>query len=495
MKNSHLLLLTLFCLFYFSNAQLDFLYPLNKARRSLPRLTFTFKLAPTTFQPLNLDYWQGIGVLSIFGVIVTIIVLLFFLIFPKVRRCGFLGGMEPSTGWFKKGNPRTKPYPIWLRVLSMLVVAVLLICIAVFCAFGAAASHFFHVYFESGRTTTKTTTNKMYNTTEGIRDNWLTLINVTGTTTQTEYVQITNQLNSLVAGQGELKNVSCTMLRDVGRVNKTRYVVIIIFLVFALLAPIFMLMSGIFHCKGVALWSSKIAMTMGLISLVLFVGHFSGAVVMSDFCSSVDDYVINGNSAALGNTGGNAIFSTATQLLDIISTCNNNGTFIGSLSVLAQSFETNMISSLNSNMKDADPLNEDFHYVAANVSLARNDIALNRMTTNNRNAIIGLIGNCEEFIVISNDFDVLTNCTYIADGFKEIRNAGCIGILASSDLMWIIFIFLAVFEIVVSIVGMYGYKLYRKKKYTNPKPKNEIDKGVDLEIYKGMNDFDNAEVI
>ena len=98
MKNFHLLLLTILCLIYISNAQFEFLYPLNKARRALPRLTFTFKLAPTTFQPANIDYWQGIGVLSIFGILITIIVLLFFLIFPKIRRCGFLGGMEPSTG-------------------------------------------------------------------------------------------------------------------------------------------------------------------------------------------------------------------------------------------------------------------------------------------------------------------------------------------------------------------------------------------------------------
>jgi RsiW-degrading membrane proteinase PrsW (M82 family) len=127
---SLILLLLLVCLFYATNADaLEFLYPLNKARRVLPRLTFTFKLAPTTFQPFNIDYWQGIGVLSLFGIFVTIALILFMFIFPKVRRCGLCGGMEPSTGFCFIGTPKTKPYPIWFRIMTLFVVGFVLFLI------------------------------------------------------------------------------------------------------------------------------------------------------------------------------------------------------------------------------------------------------------------------------------------------------------------------------------------------------------------------------
>jgi RsiW-degrading membrane proteinase PrsW (M82 family) len=130
MKSLLLVVLLVLVCCYATNADpLEFLYPLNKARRVLPRLTFTFKLAPSTFQPFNLDYWQGIGVLSLLGIFITIVLVLFMFIFPKVRRCGLCGGMEPSTGFCFIGTPKTKPYPIWFRVITLFVVAFVLFLI------------------------------------------------------------------------------------------------------------------------------------------------------------------------------------------------------------------------------------------------------------------------------------------------------------------------------------------------------------------------------
>jgi hypothetical protein len=276
--------------------------------------------------------------------------------------------------------------------------------------------------------------------------------------------------------------------------NKTRYMTIIIFLMFAALAPIYMLFSGIFHCKSVSLWASNLSMTLTFVCCCLFILNFCAAVVMSDFCTTVDDYVENGNTNAFGTTGNFAIVDGAKGILDLVSTCRKNGTFIGELAKISNAFRDGVVSAVNSNMKEADALKREFYYYYTNVSLAKTDPVLNTFSPQNRNAILGLINSAEECVGLSVDFGTLTNCTIIGNGFQEIRSSACLGILASVDFMWMNYIVLAFLQFVMSILGIYGYKLYRKKKYVNPKPKNELDKGLEVEMYDGL-EVEQAHVL
>lgn len=120
---------------YFGHYAANYTLYTLPARKSLARLTFGLQWAPTEFDPVSLDYWQGIGTLSLLGIIIVIVAFLFSNLWIYVRKAGCCGGLEPRTdGYFdRKERRRNRPYPFYLvyglfavsLVLSLMIAYVL----------------------------------------------------------------------------------------------------------------------------------------------------------------------------------------------------------------------------------------------------------------------------------------------------------------------------------------------------------------------------------
>jgi hypothetical protein len=119
----------MFCMILLALVQADGLGDANTAisrqiqaaRRSFARTTFSGKSAPTDFDPSNGDYWQGLGTLSIFGLVCALLAIIFAATFLRFRRCGLFGGLEPQKYFcWPKSPARTDVFrPLYLTFLAL----------------------------------------------------------------------------------------------------------------------------------------------------------------------------------------------------------------------------------------------------------------------------------------------------------------------------------------------------------------------------------------
>lgn len=74
------------------SSRISFIRPL------LPRINFKFQPVSPRFNAASWDYWESLGVLSVFGAVMSIIAILVSVLFYPIRKLGLCGGYEPMDG-------------------------------------------------------------------------------------------------------------------------------------------------------------------------------------------------------------------------------------------------------------------------------------------------------------------------------------------------------------------------------------------------------------
>lgn len=494
--------LLLFCLLLLiktdsnlENANIEASKYITSFRKSIPRLTFTGKVAPIDFNPESGDYWQGLGTLSIFGFVCAVLAILFAVLFLRLRRLGLFGGYEPTRGcWKPCGEIKTDSYPKWVVVLTILFSLLFAVALIGVSILAIISNQNFHENFETARVTLRQTISKSANASAEIRRNFLILERLRNAT-ESRINQVDAQLKTFVDSQAALKNSTSDLIRDIGRANKVRYLILIIICVICFLVPFLTSFAGVTCCKGVSLFGFKIATYALIMVWVGFAIHYPAAVLTSDFCTTVDTYVNTYNTTNSTSTGNStSAFNQAKLILDVILKCQTTGAILNFQPLLEESNQK-LTSDLNDGLKKNDPQNRTFYFTLTNCSNAL-DLDFVKANPNLYKAVSSQVNLMNEYLQVTNQFNKLLSCTFVADGFRTIRNSACIGGLSSMEILWVIFLVLGILMIPTAFLALSGYKLFRKQTYVKPVPKKEGGVEVEMVNLNGkMIPLETAEVV
>jgi len=336
---------------------------------------------------------------------------------------------------------------------------------------------------------------EVYNSTLYIQEDFISILTLRGEPqSKIEIVNIT--LGALVDVQLNLLNESLPIFRDIGRIDKVRYVLLFIICSFAILVPVLTIVSGILCWKTMSLWSSTFGQNVLIVVWIAFTLHFAASIVLADFCREVDQYVVNfpnasnSNSTISNNSTSNQLYETAEAALSLFMNCQNNGSLISGISIIAQAELSSAFNDLNNNLTGYDPHRNVYNYEESNYT---NCLNLSFVDSNPSifAVIQGKVDLLTRFIGLTDDINALVNCQYVANSFTLVRNNSCIGVLYSMELLWLCFLGLGFFEIFCTAMAICGYKRFRKMGYDKQKP-SAVKKGIQVEMPQGLIEVDSA---
>jgi hypothetical protein len=353
-----------------------------------------------------------------------------------------------------------------------------LFCIIAVCVFTLYANQNFHENFELARTTLKATIHKTVNVTTDLRDSFIQLEILRNTT---DLYSVELQLDALVDSQVQLLNATGQLIVDVGRFNKVRYLALCVILALCLLVPILTAFSGLTCCKGFSLFGFKVASYCLVLVWIGFAVHYPAAVLTSDFCVSVDKYVVAWNQTQSGGTSSDnstGSFAAVKSVMDIVLRCQQDGAVLNFQSVFDDSTKQ-LMGGINYVVTSSDPIGRNWNYQLNNYSVSINQPFIQNNATA-KAQLAPLISLTDSYVTLDNKFIPLMNCEFVASAFQTIRDSACVQGLSSMDILWSGFLILGIIMIPAAWVGITGYKWYRKRKFDKPQPKTKG--GVQIEM-------------
>lgn len=366
----------------------------------------------------------------------------------------------------------------------------------------------FNESFEQSRLTLRNTTLTVFTKIEGIRDTLIDL-RTQSNTTNPELDSAVQAFSELVATQSDAANATITISRDIGRVNRVRYIALFVALAFSLFAPLLIIISGLFNLTIVNIHGQTILWYLIIALWALYLIHFPIAILAGDICEEIDTYVQNYNSTATPVDGGGTntpidpntpentasqLFNQAEEVLNLIMRCAGNQTLLGGV-LATQGAVDSMLDEFNYALAlMSGDSNNTFSYTVDDMHQAK-DLDFVKNNADYLHAVDQTIVLIENFVHIFAKMDELLMCTDVAAGFAEIRESSCVNLLRSTDILWLTFLLLAVGESGILVLGILGYKRWRKRKYVVPSMKRRGKRGFVHVTLDGKNSSEGDRLL
>jgi hypothetical protein len=436
-----------------------------RLRIKLPRYNGKLEKIPADFNPTSVNYWMSIFWISLLGIIITVIALLFSLLWTPLRQCNLCGGYEPTEGFFSCRKPeRRRPYNKYEVLFMKLFFIILFVLAFLACTVSAIGNQWFNSHFINAADTLEQTASETLNRTEEmfiiLSSSDLISAN-TGTS-----------LQSLNNTQIEVTS----LVNDMKRFNEMRYVFLWIILVFVVLANLLAVVSGLLQAKSFSESAGKIAWYTLVSVWFLFTAHFALTVVAGDACYDLDSYMQYKENGSMGTYAGESQQSTALttirSILDLVANCSEaNGTLVPSLDISNSEIDS-LVQDLNTYLDNEDPSGKGNYSFTFQTMYE----ALNISWVKNNSRIYGTVQNLTNVIQDLSELGQLNNCSFLADGYTTIRNESCVGVLSASYLLWISFLVISVVMTFTAFLTGMSYKRFRKRAYVIIKPEDNMGK-------------------
>jgi len=203
---------------------------------------------------------------------------------------------------------------------------------------------------------------------------------------------------------------------------------------------------------------------------------------MSDMCVAMDDYVvsyneINGN--AVKTAQAEAQFLQAKGLLDVVLNCQNN-TFLPAFGSAKDAVTLN-IKLLNDQLTTianqvGKPHTYTFNITTLDDAL-KIDFVLNDTTL--YNSTVRAIFSVRALDNIVRRLITASQCSQVYVAFQRSVDSACSSTLLSVDLMWAVFLAVAIVQSCNTQCAHLAYKRFRKQKFYTPK---RLKKGAGVTI-------------
>lgn len=179
---------------------------------------------------------------------------------------------------------------------------------------------------------------------------------------------------------------------------------------------------------------------------------------------------------------GNQAQQLIVSYLDIVKHCTSNdtnGAFIPGIPYNSTDVDT-QISYINQQLTQYDPnhLSYGFDYSTLNLSLSLTFVANNATV---KAVIVQQINITDVLYSIATLLPTQNNCSSVGTAYNSVMSMYCTKAQYALDMMWLVFLLLAIVQIPLIVFAQLAYKRYRKKKYVIPKVKDVKD-GVYVEM-------------
>lgn len=423
---------------------------------------------------------------------------------------------------------RKRPYHL-VDVWSIKVALIVLTLVAVgACVMGAIGNQFFHKSFRSASSSLRSTSVQLLNQTSTI---YSTLL-VSGLMPEssssgsgggsdggasTTMIDIEQQLKQLNESESQIK----TVVTEMRRFNLIRFILLYIVLVFVVLSHLFALGSALLHTKTLTDYSSRAAMYVLVAVWALFTAHFALGLVLGDACSDMDSYVtykqreaqIRSDYTSLMSGGGgggtgstvndtllaaemelklsqltfngqssnDTILVAARNLLNMVVTCAQpDGLLVPSIDITDEQMNE-IVSLLNQYLTNNDPENPDagheYTYTLSDMDDAR-DLSWVRNSEVHYATVVNITDTIHNLDHFRQEIQSANECQFMKQGYREIRNDACVGLLSSSNVLWISFLIISLVMSCTAWLTNLAYKRFRKRAYDVIDPKKKVDSGV-----------------
>ncbi|KAL9650740.1 hypothetical protein ABK040_001794 [Willaertia magna] len=439
---------------------------LGKFRISIPRTTFHATSAPEVFDPTDSDYWQGIGTLSLFGGIMLILALFILFFYDCFRTCGLFGGIEPTKGFFVSREIRKEPYGGTQKTIIRIFLVIFILLFCIFCGVLILGNVVFQQGFEKARKNFKFSTEKMANKTITIG---MLLQNMSQNGYANNDPQTITTLQNYILQQQQIENLTSTLTTEIRQYNFIRYFILMLIAVLLLIIPLLGFSSSLLHWKDFAFYGFKLGYYLLIIVWLLFAIHFPFTLITQDVCYSVDNAITNNTFNQPKHPESLPIVTTAISVLQVITKCIHDGNFFEGIPLTYDNVYL-MINDLNTQLTNGDnPLHRSFHLNIYNITNAE-EIDYVKADPQRLSQVRQAVHKIKLFY-----YDYIptylnsNNCTDVGNAFVNVRDSGCVGMLAGLQILWITFLFTGFFLFGIIFVNCLSYKRFRKKRYVIPK--------------------------
>jgi len=394
------------------------------------------------------------------------------LFWDTIRSLGAFGGVEPTKQFCFGRETRKAPYGSTQVLVLKFVIGFFLFIVACLVVLVIIGNIIFQNSFESGRKNFKTTLGTMLNKTVELQNVTNRILIETGNSGST------TSLDTLIVQQQSTQNTTNSLLKEVRHLNFLRYFILMLVAVLILFVPAFGLLGGLTHWKEFVAYAVKLGYMMLVCTWILFAVHFPFAVVTQDVCASVDSY-ISGSPKNVSSSS--ETIQQLASIVTILAQCSNSSLFVESVN--PNSFMEQYISGLNTYLTQEDSQHRYFGIVLNNVtsSLDLDFVKSNNATRTNVQTYVSKILLFAYDLIPS--FNAANNCSDVGSSFKDVRDNGCVGMLSSVTILWVVFFLLGVFLFPVVFANCLGYKRFRKKRFVIPKerkPEGDVDVALNV---------------